>query len=202
MNAAVVDAASPVVVLAVCTGNLCRSPVAERLLAARLAPIDPDGLVTVGSAGVEAVVGQPISTTMVELLTAVGASAEEFSARQLTRELVESADLLLTATRQHRQDVVQLAPGALRRTFTLRELARLGSLLEFGRAPAELSARLRWLVRNAPLMRGRVVTELDADDIPDPYGRDAAAYQLAYDQIDRAVVDIVGMLSPLPIPQD
>src|SRR5699024_5640914 len=117
--------------LVVCTGNICRSPAAERLLAAGLgAPFRGQaagGLapaIEIASAGVGAVVDAPMAPEMATLVTAAGADASRFTARQLTIAMVAESDLVLTATRRHRTAVVGLVPAAVRRTFTVRELAR------------------------------------------------------------------------------
>ena len=112
---------APFTVLTVCTGNICRSPAVERLLTAALGP---DSGVRVESAGVGAVVGAPVAPLMTALLDAVGVSYAGFAARQVTEEMVREADLVLALTRRHRSALVELAPAAVRRTFTVRELGR------------------------------------------------------------------------------
>lgn len=67
-------------VLCVCTGNICRSPAAERLLAVALGPT-----VTVASAGTYAMKGDPISPPMDTFVEQAGGSAASFAARQLER---------------------------------------------------------------------------------------------------------------------
>src|SRR5690606_38501969 len=99
-------------ILAVCTGNICRSPAVGRLLAART------GL-KVRSAGTHAVVGSAISAPMAELMSDAGIATQGFSATQLTGPPVAAATLVLTATASHSADVLALAPGAADRTFTL-----------------------------------------------------------------------------------
>ena len=111
----------PYDVLVVCEGNLCRSPLAERLLTSRLAGAE----VRVASAGVHAVVGAPMDASAAAELTRLGGDPSEFEARQLTASMATEADLVLTATRAIRGQVVATAPAALKRTFTLLELAAL-----------------------------------------------------------------------------
>ena len=111
----------PYDVLVVCEGNLCRSPLAERLLTSRLA----ESGVRVSSAGVHAVVVAPMDASAAAELTRLGGDPTEFEARQLTASMATEADLVLTATRAIRGQVVATAPSALKRTFTLLELAAL-----------------------------------------------------------------------------
>lgn len=108
-------------ILVVCTGNVCRSPYIHLRLAAEL-----DGLgIEVTSAGTGALAGWPVDPGSVALLDAAGIDSTAFRARQLTVDMVEDADLVLTATRAHRRAVVQEAPLGLRKTFALVDFADL-----------------------------------------------------------------------------
>lgn len=169
-------------ILTVCTGNICRSPVAERLLRAGLG-----NEVTVSSAGVRAVVGAPIHPGMVALLEESGIRADGFAARQVTPREIRSADLVLALTRDHRARLVQEAPGALRRSFTLLELARLVTSPDLPPVPSgPVDIRLRALVLWAARHRAAPPVG-DGDDVPDPYGHGDAEYELAYRLIHAAV---------------
>lgn len=174
----------PARILAVCTGNICRSPAVERLLAARLAGTD----VQVVSAGTRAVVGHPVSAPMVPLVTAAGADATGFAAQQLTEALVRDADLVIALTRGHRSAIVELVPAAVRRTFTLRELARLvahvdpQTLHAAGDTPG---ARVRALPALAAAVRH--VAGAGDDDVVDPIGGDDRVYRTSYDELAPAV---------------
>ena len=108
-------------VLAVCTGNVCRSPYIERRLAAMLADTD----LVVSSAGTRALVGAPVEPGSVRALESVGADASGFASRQVTGAILVQADLVLAASQAHRAEVVRVKPSVLRRTFTLGELADL-----------------------------------------------------------------------------
>ncbi|WP_284439723.1 arsenate reductase/protein-tyrosine-phosphatase family protein [Cellulomonas xiejunii] len=174
----------PARILAVCTGNICRSPVVERVLAARLAGTD----VQVTSAGTRAVVGHAVSAPMVPLLTDAGADAAGFAARQLTADLIREADLVIALTRAHRSQVVELVPGAVRRTFTLLEIARLvahvdpQAVHDSGQTPG---ARLRALPGLAAAVRH--VAGSGEDDVADPIGGSEAVYRASYDAMAPAL---------------
>jgi len=177
-------------VLMVCTGNICRSPAGERLLA-----VAGDESVSASSAGTGAVVGDPISPLMADLLTGVGVPVDGFAARQLTPQIIEDCDLVLTMASQHRRWVVDRVPGAVRRTFTLLELAHVADAIEL---PAGLTSaqRLLELVDAAPRLRLRpdVADKLsERVDVPDPYGRDESAYNEALGLIGDAVYRILGL---------
>jgi protein-tyrosine phosphatase len=178
-------------VLAVCTGNICRSPAVERLL--RLM-FGPSAGIAVASAGTGALVGQPIHEPMAALLREAGADTEGFAARRLTEAMVRDADLVLALTRAHRAAVVKLWPGAVRRTFTLRELARLGAQVDRndletragpGTAPAD---RIAALMPLAAARRSQVPADLD--DVIDPYRQKTRLYQASFDEILPAVCTI------------
>ncbi len=169
-------------IFCVCTGNICRSPVAERLLAVRLGP----GVV-VSSGGTYGVLGAPISPPMARLLGEAEIASADFSARRVTPEELRAADLVLTMTKEQRRDVVDLAPAVVRRAFTLREFARLLDGLEPDELPGGTSAeRLRVAVRSAATRRSPSA----ADEIDDPYGGSEADYIRAFGEIDDAVTTI------------
>jgi protein-tyrosine phosphatase len=167
-------------VLFVCVGNICRSPMGERLLAARL----PADRFEVASAGVGALVGSAMHPEAADLLVSYGGSATGFAARQLESWLTDGADLVLTATKQLRSRVLADTPSALPRTFTVREFAAL----------AEPDGDPHRVVAQAASRRSVVPT--DQLDIPDPYGRGAEAHQLAArltaDAVDRIAQALTG----------
>ena len=107
-------------VLAVCIGNVCRSPVAERLLGDRLGA----GF-EVSSAGVRAVVGSGVHPDSLAELERLGGVGDGFAARQLQAPMLREADLVLTATVDLRRVVLEEEPPVLRRTFTWREFGLL-----------------------------------------------------------------------------
>ena len=108
-------------VLVVCTGNLCRSVAAEQLLRATLPATD----VELMSVGTHAQPGQPCHELTVRALAATGFAATAHRSQRIAPEAVRVADLVLTATRDHRLAAVDADPSAARRTFTILEFARL-----------------------------------------------------------------------------
>jgi protein-tyrosine phosphatase len=174
-------------ILAVCTGNVCRSPAVERLLGARLGPT-----VSVRSAGTHALVGHPISEPMAELLVRSGIEeTQPFEARRLSEKYLKEADLVLPLTRAQRGLVVELWPGAVRRTFTLREFARLLSQVDLSSLPAGPPAeRLRAAIPMVAAQRRRIWNSTD-DDVVDPFRLMAQVYTQSFREITMAVDTIV-----------
>lgn len=173
-------------ILTVCTGNICRSPAAERLLASGLGPG-----VNVHSAGTWALDGHPIDEQMADLLNSVGVRADDFAARQVEPGHLRASDLVLALTTAHRADMLQLAPAAVRRSFTLLEFARIVGSVDFPTIPAgDVAHRLREMVTVAS--RHRMLGEvINGDDVPDPYRRGPEAFEASFELIKTAVDVIV-----------
>jgi protein-tyrosine phosphatase len=179
-------------VLAVCAGNICRSPAVERILRAELGG---DSSVEIVSAGTQALVGHPIAGPMAELLEAQGVDPAGFVARQLTAPMLAEADLVLALSRDLRSAAVTLHPRALRRTFTLRELAALAAGVEPEAIEATAEGpsgaqRLRALLPLAVARRGYVRRESRDDDVVDPWRRSAAVYRESMQQM-RTALDVL-----------
>ncbi len=169
-------------ILAVCTANICRSPMIEVLLRAEL----DSAQFEVASAGVRGWDRQPMDAMAAMELLRLGHSAESFRSHAIDSYLVDSADLILTATQSHRSDVLSLNPRALRRTFTVREFAALCELVQ-GDDP-------RALVAEAARQRSQAPADID---IGDPYRRSPDIHRATADQIDAAVRTISDRLNAL-----
>ncbi|SHT65842.1 protein-tyrosine-phosphatase [Mycobacteroides abscessus subsp. abscessus] len=170
-------------ILFVCTGNICRSPTAERL-SVRLARQMglPDFVAS--SAGIAAVIGHPVHRLAAEVLVGRGGDPTNFAARQLTPRIASDADLVLTMTMTtaHRTAVLELAPRQFRRTFTLGEAALLAS--EHGpRTVAELAALRLRLADHQPV------------EVTDPIGHSLEVFEAVGEQI-AALLPPVLTLSP------
>src|SRR5689334_4719367 len=105
-------------VLFVCTGNVCRSPMAEGIF--RYA-VQGRGDYRVFSAGLGAMEGQPPSHYAVQAVRELGIDISAQRSRMLTPELVEQADYIFGMTHSHIDTVMLLYPHAAEKTFLLRE---------------------------------------------------------------------------------
>lgn len=104
--------------LFICTGNICRSPMAEALFRhATQGRTDYRAI----SAGLGAVDGQPPSTYSVQAMKELGVDISKQRSRMLTAEMVKQADYILGMTHSHVDTVMLLYPQAAEKTFLLRE---------------------------------------------------------------------------------
>ena len=115
-------------IMTVCTGNICRSPLAEQLLRTRLA--DLPGTIT--SAGTYGLDGVAMTDEAQQLAAQLGVDADmsaAHSATPLTEKALRSENLVLVLgmAREHRRRIVEFAPSKLKSTFTVREFARLAA---------------------------------------------------------------------------
>ncbi|WP_170323844.1 low molecular weight phosphatase family protein [Cryptosporangium phraense] len=185
-------------ILHVCTGNLCRSPIAERLMVAGLQS-RYQGVaetVVVSSAGTSAPAGLPIHPLAAAELAKRGIDTAGFRARLLDPEAAERADVVLTATRRHRDRIIAGNPNLLGRVFTWRELAwlveGLGNTIVRG---DHLTDRVRNLPRAAGLRRGYLRPPPPTEfDVKDPIGGNEQDFKEAAAEIDDAIEAILSVL--------
>ncbi len=188
-------------ILFVCTGNICRSPFAElltrHLLAQRL-PSDQVARFVVASAGTQAMTGAAMHLLTRDHLPRWGverAAGETHIARNLDRITLASADLVLTADREHRAEVVSQHPPLLHSTFCLREFARLLAPVSLRRTGDDPVLRARAAVSTAALRRGHVTWVNKADDVvPDPYGRSRGVHHQSTDMIGAALREVLTVM--------
>jgi sulfate adenylyltransferase len=148
----------PIRVLFVCTANICRSPYLE-LRARQL--LGPDSGVEVSSAGTRGFDAAEVSDTMAAEFARFGTDTSSFRSRIATNDLVDAADLVLTAEATHRTQLLEDRPAAFRKIFTLGQFVASADA-------ADPALRGRALI--AALARRRVPASPD-HDIDDPYRR-------------------------------
>ena len=114
-------------VLFVCTGNTCRSPMAQWLLKKHITAMKLDDAVAVQSAGIYAFSGQEISPHAKKTLEHHYAiEVDDHVAQPLTNERVEAADWIIALTLDHKMRIIETYPFALAKVFTLHDTLRLG----------------------------------------------------------------------------
>jgi protein-tyrosine phosphatase len=181
-------------VLFVCTGNICRSPIAEALLQSRSRDL---GLpVSAGSAGSWAQFGNPATSNAIVAARGMGLEIEEHRARPLRDHLITGSDLILCLAREHCDEVLDLVPEAAPKTFALKELAALLEALPPVPVHAEANAALA-RIADADRLRGGSEGPVVRDpDVRDPIGSALFAYRdVAWDigtALDTVLVGLFG----------
>jgi protein-tyrosine phosphatase len=179
-------------VLLVCTGNICRSPMAEGLLRSALQRRLGDGAPRVASAGTIARDGARAMPEAVEAAANLGVDISGHSARRLRPDYVREAGLIVAMAAEHQEDIVGLDPEAEARTFTLKELVRLLETyhprpLDAPRADGLLAGR----VADAHGRRADPPATRRDEDVMDPLGLSLEGYRA----VARELEDLCGRLA-------
>jgi protein-tyrosine phosphatase len=217
----------PFTVLHVCMGNICRSPMAERLLAlavrkraarlgdakvasaqaapgaTRVAEEPPPGELvhshSAGTGGWHA--GEEMNPPAARQVRGRGGDCAGFAARKLRSDLIDAADLVLTATADQQEYVTALRPDAADRTFVLGEFGRLlagvdpASLPAAEPDPESVYARGVALVDAVHALRGDTAA-LPEDDLDDPWGRGDQCFDRVANEIEETVRPLAHVLLP------
>jgi len=161
-------------VLVLCTGNTCRSPMAQALLARRLMALGFTAVIH--SAGMLGG-GEPARPEAVRVMAGYGIDISAHRSRMVTAADLDQADLTLAMAREHVRHAVVTAPAAWPRTFTLPELVRRGTAIGSRRPGESLPG---WLNRaQAGRQRTALLGSSADDDVADPAGGPPHGYELA-----------------------
>ena len=165
----------PLRILVVCTGNICRTPMAVHFLTEAAADAGLDVAVT--SSGF-LTSDQPASPMVQEVMRERGADLSGHRSQMSTPEMVADADLVVTMERRHARDLLSMAPEFSRRIFTLGGAVGLFEALD--QADQSPSQRLEHIAE------GRWDEDLlggGEDEVADPYGRSREANSETADRL-------------------
>ncbi|MDC3411785.1 low molecular weight protein arginine phosphatase [Aquibacillus sp. 3ASR75-11] len=190
-------------ILFVCTGNTCRSPMAEALLKQK------NDQIKVQSAGIFAGKGQRASQGTIDVLKEKGIPFHHQS-QPITRDLLNWADLVLAMTTQHKQTIVMEYPEFYDKIFTLKEyvidtenetweqlkkaytemeekraifMKDQGNKLNSNKLDHALSIHLKDEISRIQELEAR----LPNYDVTDPFGGDLETYKKTLDEIDKFI---------------
>ena len=178
-----------VTVLFVCTGNICRSPMAEGLLRARL---DERGInANVESAGLT-FDGREATPEAVAVARGAGVDIARHRSRIIDGALIDAADVVIGMERMHARETTVLGRDAFTRCYTLKELVRRGRAAGERRAGERLDD---WLARVGAGRRQIDLLDGDGtDDVADPYRHPTAVYERCFAEIAAHVDELVQLL--------
>ncbi|UOF91597.1 low molecular weight protein arginine phosphatase [Fodinisporobacter ferrooxydans] len=148
-------------ILFVCTGNTCRSPMAEHLLKKKFEADPYESLVQVRSAGISAMQAAAASAHAIEVLKQRNIRLDSHQSTPVDARLVEWADMILTMTMSHKHILVSQYPESSGKAFALLEYIQ--------EDPQQMPAN-GWSM-----------------DVSDPYGGDRERYEACADQLERAI---------------
>lgn len=186
-------------VLTVCTGNICRSPVAARLLTVGLATRLPAGEVSrvrIASAGTAAVVGAPIDRLAEHTLVARGVPTVPHKGRQLDENDLIGSDLILAMTPSHARQCIRLNPECAPRVHTLRGAGMLlAGQRAAGPSAMDVVARGRAVVNHLAAQKASLPAHADLE-VADPVGLPLEAFERTASVIAASLTPLIEILAP------
>ena len=173
-------------ILVVCTGNICRSPIAEGLLRDALAVRFGERTPEVSSAGTMGWEGSTAMPESIEVASELGSDIAGHRARELRQPLVAGSSLVVTMAGEHRPFMASMGTNAAGKTFTLKELVRILEHLPSARDvdPEALGARV---AQADAARRGGFSGNPHDEDIADPLGMPLTSYRAIAWELDEWV---------------
>ena len=182
-------------ILVVCTGNLCRSPIAEHLLRAQIIELNLGDYWSVKSAGTQAVEGTSMDYKARQILHERDIDpVPNWTTTLLNAGNISEANLILTAELDHRKQVVAFNPRAVTKVFTIRQFAELARLA----APLPAQAREHLgaaLLESIVIARAQFQTTGSLLNIEDPLGQSIEQFRSCADEITCSITTIVAPLA-------
>ena len=172
-------------VLFVCTGNICRSPIAHGLLANRLEALGHE--VEVRAAGTWGRRGSPATPEARAAAVHHGIDIEAHQASRFTAELSTWADLVITMTLEQAEEVLEQAPEAAEKTFTFKELVAILNSLPPLAADEPTRESLVDRVREAHAARAGGLAPPADLEVSDPLGLSDVVYLAVAQELDGLV---------------
>jgi protein-tyrosine phosphatase len=193
----------PFTILHLCMGNICRSPLAERLLALALQRRVghlAEKLYVSHSAGVGGWhETEPMYPGSARELRARGGSVEGFRARKVTGAMIDTSNLILCATSEQVAHVESLRADAVHRTFVLGEFGRLLGGVDLRALPPAAdtpdAAYERGVALVAAIDAARDGRARHADDLPDPWGMPDREFARTADRIELTTTPLAAALT-------
>ena len=182
-------------VLIVCTGNICRSPIAHGLLHDRARRVGEDWL-EVRSAGTWGRSGSGATPEAVSAAAGLGVDIEAHRSSRFNDDMAKWADLIITMTTEQAAEVLQESPEARTKTFTLKELVSLlGSLPPRAAAETTHKEGLTRRIGEADQARSSGHSlPLDLD-VADPLGLSETVYRAVANELEGLVDDLLRTLA-------